>query len=112
MARVYREVVHDGGISSGAGFVGRVIYVIGGLIVTLLGIRFIFSLLGANRGNVIADFVYDVSRPLLEPFFGMFNYQPQFGVVRFEFETLVAIVVYGVLFTIVARLLMPNDTTV
>jgi hypothetical protein len=110
MARVYREVMHDSGVGHGANIIGRIIYIIGGFIVTILGLRFVFSLLGANRGNVIADFVYDTSRPLLEPFFGLFNYQPQFGAVRFEFETLIAIIVYGAVFMLIARLFTPNDT--
>lgn len=109
MARVYREIMHGSSVGHGASFIGRVIYIIGGLIVTILSLRFVFSLLGANRGNAIADFVYDTSRPFLEPFFGLFNYQPQFGVVRFEFETLIAIIIYGAVFALLARLFAPSD---
>ena len=89
----------------------RIVNTLGGLIVGLLGLRFILTLFGANQGNVIADFIYDTSHPFVAPFFGLFNYTPQFGVVRFEFETLVAIIFYAIvtaflinLFTINRRL--------
>ena len=82
----------------------RIVYLIGGIIVGLLAIRFILSLLGANRSNAFADFIYDVSRPFVEPFFGLFNYTPQYGISRFEFETLVAMIVWGLLTILVAKL--------
>lgn len=68
----------------------RIVSLIAGILMALLGMRFVLSLLGANRGNPFADFIYSVSHPFVAPFFGLFNYTPQFGVVRFEFETLIA----------------------
>lgn len=68
----------------------RVISLISGIILALLGMRFILSLLGANRGNTFADFIYTASHPFVAPFFGLFNYQQQFGSSHFEFETLIA----------------------
>ncbi|CAN5419175.1 hypothetical protein BH09PAT4_BH09PAT4_02540 [soil metagenome] len=82
----------------------RVIYLVGGILLTLLALRFLLSLLGANKGNGFADFIYTTSHPFVSPFFGLFNYDETFGKSRFEFETLVAIVVYAVLMLIVARL--------
>ena len=69
----------------------RVVSLIGGILMALLAMRFFLSLLGANRENPFADFIYSLSHPFVAPFFGLFNYQPQYGVVRFEFETLIAI---------------------
>lgn len=103
MARTYREVHQyigktDTDVDSYSTTVAtRVVTLIGGIIISLLGLRFILSLLGANRGNGFADFIYTTSRPFVSPFFGLFNYQPRFGVSRFEFETLIAILVYGLL---------------
>jgi len=74
----------------------RVIYYIMGVLLTLLAFRFILSLLGANRGNGFADFIYSVSYPFVLPFFGLFGYQVERGVARFEIETLVAMLVYAV----------------
>ncbi len=74
----------------------RVVWFIAGIILTLLAFRFVLSLLGANRNNGFADFIYSVSHPFVAPFFGLFNYQAQYGVSRFEFETLIAMAVYAV----------------
>lgn len=82
----------------------RVVYLVGGIIISLLALRFLLSLLGANRGNAFADFIYDTSHPFVSPFFGLFNYEEQFGTSRFEYETLIAIVVYVIIIAIVARL--------
>ena len=57
----------------------RIIYLIGGIIITLLAIRFILMLLGANRGSGFADFIYTVSHPFAAPFFGLFSYDETFG---------------------------------
>lgn len=82
----------------------RLVYLIGGIIIALLAVRFLLSLLGANRNNGFADFIYTLSHPFAAPFFGLFNYKEQFGSSRFEFETIVAIAVYAIIMAIVARL--------
>lgn len=74
----------------------RVVWFIAAIILTLLAFRFVLSLLGANRDNAFASFVYGVSYPFVAPFFGLFNYQARYGVSRFEFETLIAMAVYAV----------------
>ena len=126
MARVYREVhqyigndgrdTTDIGVGSLTGSAARVVSVIGGVIVALLGLRFLLSLLGANRSNVFADFIYTVSAPFLTPFFGLFNYTPRFGISRFEFETLVAMLAYGIITALIVWALTasrrPYDNTI
>ncbi len=84
-------------VEPGVNVAARVIYFITSVIVGLLLIRFVLSLLGANRANAFADFIYTTSQPFAAPFFGLFNYQAQYGVSRFEFETLVAALVYVLL---------------
>lgn len=74
----------------------RLVWYIAGVLITLLAFRFVLSLLGANRGNAFADFIYGVTYPFVAPFFGLFGYQVQYGVSRFEIETLVAIAVYAI----------------
>ncbi len=73
----------------------RIIWYVAGVIIAFLLMRFMLSLLGANRGNGFADFVYGISYPFAAPFFGLFSYTAQYGVARFEFETLVAALVYS-----------------
>lgn len=87
----------------------RVIWFIAGIILTLLAFRFILSLLGANRNNGFADFIYSVSHPFAAPFFGLFNYQAEYGVSRFEIGTLVAMAVYAIVATGIAYLVTINS---
>jgi hypothetical protein len=77
-------------IDRGVGLAERIVTFVGGLIIAVLGLRFILSLLGANRANAFASLIYTLSHPFVAPFFGLFNYREQFGVSRFEIETLIA----------------------
>ena len=82
----------------------RIVYLIGGVLLSLLAIRFLLSLLGANRENGFADFIYTVTHPFVSPFFGLFGYDMQYGVSRFEIETVIAILVYALLIALIARI--------
>ena len=82
----------------------RVIYFIGGVLLALLGIRFVLALLGANPANAFANFIYTTSHPFVSPFFGLFNFDESLGRSRFEFSTLIAIVVYAIVMALLARL--------
>lgn len=80
-----------------------IIYAIFSVIMVLLAFRLLFTLLGANPANMIANFVYRISAPLVAPFFGLFTRTPQLGIAGFEFETLVAMLVYGLIAAVFAR---------
>lgn len=80
--------------SSGAVVAKRVVYYIGGVIVALIALRFLFLLLGANRESGFVDFIYNLSAVFVAPFTGIFG-EPEFGVAYFETSALVAIVVYA-----------------
>jgi uncharacterized protein YggT (Ycf19 family) len=82
----------------------RAIWFVGGVIMALLALRFLLRLLGANPANGFADFIYTVSHPFAAPFFGLFSYTADLARGRFEFETLIAIVVYGLIAWGLARL--------
>jgi hypothetical protein len=74
----------------------RIIWFVAGVILMILGFRFLLALLGANPANGFVNFIYDVSQPLVAPFFNMFNYNViQNGVSRFEIYTLIAMLVYA-----------------
>ncbi len=83
----------------------RVVWYVAGVLLTLLGLRFVLVLLGANAGSGFAGFIYTVSHPFVAPFFGVFSYDNlQYGVSRFEVYTLLAIVVYTLIAFGIARL--------
>ncbi|MCY0875581.1 MAG: YggT family protein [Firmicutes bacterium] len=73
----------------------RVIWYIAGLLLILLGFRFVLALLGANLQNGFANFIFSITHPFVLPFFGLFNYTPTYGVVQFEASVLVAMAVYA-----------------
>jgi uncharacterized protein YggT (Ycf19 family) len=85
--------------------VARLVWFITGVILAILALRFVFVLLGANPANGLANFIYNVSEPLVRPFFNLFNYNFVNGTARFEGFTLVAMVIYALIGYGIARLL-------
>jgi cation transport ATPase len=89
--------------------VARVVWFVAGILLVLLGFRFILTLLGANTTNSFANFIYKVSHPFVSPFFSLFNYKNQlYGVSRFETYTLVAMAVYALVAWGIAKLVTLN----
>jgi uncharacterized membrane protein len=74
----------------------RIVYYIGGVIIALLVVRFVFLMLGANQGSPFVDFIYGLSGVFVAPFAGIFG-EPKFGVSYFETSSLVAILIYALL---------------
>lgn len=83
----------------------RLIGIIGGVLLSLLAIRVLLSFLGANRDNAFADFIYTITYPFVAPFFGLFGYEVEYGVSRLEIETLVAMVIYGLVIILIRKLI-------
>ena len=89
--------------------VERVVWFVAGVLLVLLGFRFLLSLLGANTTNGFANFIYSNSHPFVSPFFSLFSYKNySYGVSRFEIYTLVAMVFYAVVAWGIARLVTLN----
>jgi uncharacterized membrane protein len=83
----------------------RVVWFIAGILLVLLGFRFLLSLLGANTTNSFANFIYSASHPFVSPFFSLFSYKNySYGVSRFEVYTLVAMLFYAVVAWGIAKL--------
>ncbi len=89
----------DGGPASGIlTFVSNIVYILITVLESLLLIRLLLSLGGANRTNQFADFIYNVTAPFVAPFRGLFNIDTTVGGnSRFEYEVLIAMVVYGLI---------------
>lgn len=107
------EVVDDGAapaadvtpVAAGPSIISQVVWFVAGVILILLGFRFLLSLLGANTSNSFAHFIYTTSHPFVAPFFNLFHYNNiQYGVSRFEVYTLVAMAVYAAVAWILAYL--------
>lgn len=83
----------------------RIVRFVTGAILTLLAVRFVLALLGANPENVFAELIYGLTNPFVAPFFTLFNYDLDAGIARFELFTLVAMLVYGIVGYGIAALL-------
>jgi hypothetical protein len=92
--RITRTVSDD---PAGYVLAERAIYYVLGIVEVTLAFRFVLALLGANRGNDFAQLIFNVSNPLVQPFFSLFSYQPTYGANHVEVFTLVAMAVYAVL---------------
>jgi len=78
-----------------------------GVLLSLLAIRFVFMLLGANQANGLAAFDYAFTGPFVAPFAGLFNYDHfAYGVSHFEGFALVAMGFYALLAAGLRRLAM------
>jgi hypothetical protein len=101
---VQREVVTESVAAPSSVVAQRVVWYITGVIVALLALRLVLQLLGANVGNGFVDFIYSLSGVFAAPFFGMFSYEPSYGVSYFEVSTLVAVIIYALVGWGIAKL--------
>ncbi|MCX6032590.1 MAG: YggT family protein [Chloroflexi bacterium] len=87
------------------------IYLLFGILEGLLGIRFVLGLLGANPAADFAQFIYGITKPFIAPFVGLFG-QPRFEGSVFEWNSLVAILVYVLIAWVLVKIvwLMLGDS--
>lgn len=82
----------------------QLVYLVFGVAIGLIAIRFVLLLLGANPEAGFTDFVYAVTNPLVAPFEGIFG-APDLETGVFDPASLVAIVVYALLGWVVGKLI-------
>lgn len=75
-----------------------------GLFEALLGLRFIFKLIGANPNNSFAIFLYGLTDFFVRPFASLTG-TPAAGNMVFEFSTLITMIVYALIGWGLVRLL-------
>lgn len=81
----------------------QAIYLIFGVIEVLLLIRFALKALGANAETGFAQLIYAITGPLVAPFLGLFGTPTPTGGAVLEPYTLLALVVYGAVGWLLAR---------
>ena len=102
--QVERQSVQHTGQASGTTILTRFVWFVVGVINTLIAIRFVLLLLGANQSSGFVDFIYAVTSALVAPFTGIFG-EPVFGSFVFEWSSLLAIAVYSLIAWGIAKLL-------
>lgn len=100
---VQRESVHTSESVSGNVLARRIIYYIGGAVITLLAVRFVLLLLGASQASAFVNFIYSLSGIFVAPFNGIFT-RPTYGTSTFDSATIVAIIVYTIVTAGIAKL--------
>jgi len=81
----------------------QVIWLLFGIIETVLAIRFVLRLLGANEGAPFAAFIYSVSDAFLLPFLGLFG-TPRTGGSALDLNAIVGIIVYMLIAWLIAKI--------
>lgn len=89
-----------------------ILYAVGGFIETLITLRFILRLLGANAENMIVNWIYTWSTPFVAPFSGIFGQDATVihgvGTVTasvFDWTALIALIVIGLIVGFLGSLL-------
>ena len=90
----------------------RVVYAIGGFIETLVALRIVLRLLGANASNMIVSWIYTWSTPFVAPFSGILGQDATVikgvGAVTssvFDWTALVALIVIGLIVGLIGSIL-------
>jgi len=87
-----------------------ILYAVGGFIEILIGLRFLFRLLGANADSSFVQWIYSWSTPLVAPFAGIFGQQATVtgpGVAAssvFDWTALIALIIYGLIVAVITRI--------
>jgi len=94
-----QQVYHDSNLERAniRYWASTVVYFLLGVVEVILGLRWLFRLLGANTDNNFISFLYGLSHPFVAPFNGIFNDQTLGRQGVFEFSTLIAMLVYALL---------------
>lgn len=84
--------------------ISNIFYTILGILEILLGLRFALHLIGANPASGFTQFIYGLSGLFVAPFTGLVG-TPTSGGTTLEVTTLIAMLVYALLFWIVLRII-------
>ena len=85
--------------------IASILYAIGGFIETLIALRIILRLIGANSGNAIVSWIYGWSTPFVMPFSGIFGQDATVvtqlpGAVApsvFDWTAIIALIIIGII---------------
>jgi hypothetical protein len=81
----------------------RIVRTVTAVVVGFIVVGILLHVLGANGGNAVVGFVYDVAGWLVTPFKGLFS--PDGAKLQIAVNWGIAAVVYGIVGSLIARLL-------
>jgi uncharacterized protein YggT (Ycf19 family) len=74
--------------------IAKILYSVLLIIETIISIRFVFMLVGANENNPFVSLVYDVSSIFVDPFQNIFDVNWSLGRFYIDVDAIVALVIY------------------
>jgi hypothetical protein len=92
--------------------IGALVYTIGAIVEGIIGLRFLFKLLGANPDSGFVNWIYSWSAPFVAPFKGIFgqdNTSTATGTAvtgMFDWAALIAFIVVGIILAIISGAIM------
>lgn len=87
----------------GEGLISVLISIVFGIVITFVALRFVFGIFNVSPLNSFAGWVYDVSQPLVMPFFKLLGDEINTLAGSFELATLVALIVYSLIGGVLMR---------
>ena len=89
----------------------RIVSLLFGVIVVLIGLRILLLLIVANQSNAIVDFIYNVTEPLVAPFRGILSIDTVSpgGPSVFDVGALVALVGWLLIYALIMAILRLGD---
>jgi YggT family protein len=96
--------------------VSQLIWLLFTVLEILIGLRVILKLVAADPNNVFANFIYQITNPFLQPFFGLTSTPAAEGMVL-EIPSIIAMLAYALLAWLIIRLIWlifyhPSNTVV
>lgn len=83
----------------------RILYTCLLFIETVVSIRFVFKLIGANESNVIVRTVYEVSNIFVDPFVGIVTGEWEIGRFYIDVDALVSLVLFMIIAFVVIEII-------
>lgn len=85
--------------------VSKILYTILLIIETLISIRFIFKLIGADPNNGVVKGIYEISGIFVDPFKGIVSGNWYIGDFYIDVDAIIALIVYMIMAFIVVELI-------
>jgi uncharacterized membrane protein len=83
--------------------VSAFIWLMFGILISLIGLRVFLKLIGANPGSLFAQFVYSLTEVFLWPFHGLTG-SPSVNGMVLEISSIIAMIVYAIIAWAIAKL--------
>jgi|SRR5581483_931263 len=88
-----------------SGFLRVLINFIFGLIELILGFRILFEIAGANPSTPFVAWLYEVSRPLINPFYGIFPSPVLKSGTVLDMSAIIALLIYAIIAYLLSELI-------